>query len=200
MKCIVYFALFALLFSCGQNSKSSTAAVSKPATEVASNDTTTTKAPEENVFDYPVLNKNWQIGNHNNTRLVLQVYKAWDKKAFDDMKALLADTVIMDLPNGVRRSASNAETVNRLLKQRKTLSNASNEILVAYPLVNKDNNEEWVSVLTYNKWMYKDKTRDSMLYQDLWKIKNGKVSYLLSLEQMPSRMGAKTLEKLTQSN
>ncbi len=192
MKSIAYPALLVLLFSCGQNSTSSIEAVSK--------DTSIAKTPEEKVFDYPVINKNWQIGNHQNTRLVLQVYKAWDKKAFEDMKALLADTVIMDLPDGVRRSASNAETVNRLLKQRKTLSSASNEILAAYPLVNTDNNDEWVNVLTYNKWMYKDRTRDSMLYLDLWKIRNGKVSYLVSLEQMPSRMGAKTLEKLTQSN
>ena len=191
MKRIAYSALLVFLFSCGQNNKPS---------EAVSSDTAIAKAPEEKVFDYPVLNKNWQIGNHDNTRLVLQVYKAWDGKDVEDMKALLADTVIMDMPNGVRRSASNAETVNRLLKQRKTLSSASNEILVAYPLVNKDNNEEWVNVLTYNKWMYKDKSRDSMLYLDLWKISNGKISYLLSLEQMPSRMGAKTLEKLTQSN
>jgi ketosteroid isomerase-like protein len=192
MKCIVYSALLVLLFSCGQVSTSST--------EAGSNDTAMAKAPEERVFDYPVINKNWQIGNHQNTRLVLQVYKAWDKKALKDMEALLADTVIMDLPNGVRRSASNAETVDRLLKQRATLSNASNEILAAYPLVNTDNNEEWVNVLTYNKWIYKDRTRDSMLYLDLWKIRDGKISYLLSLEQMPSHMGAKTLEKLTKSN
>jgi hypothetical protein len=192
MKRIAYPAFLVLFFSCSQANTSSTEAVS--------NDTAMAKAPEEKVFDYPVINKNWQIGNHQNTRLVLQVYKAWDKKAFEDMKALLADTVIMDLPNGVRRAASKTETVDRLLKQRNTLSSASNEILVAYPLVNTDNNEEWVNVLTYNKWMYKDRSRDSMLYLDLWKIRNGKVSYLLSLEQMPSRMGAKTLEKLTQSN
>ena len=190
MKNVTITALLLLLFSCNQQSKSST--------ETAGSDTAMAKAPEENVFDYPVLNKHWKIGDHQNTRLVLQVYKAWDGKAVNDMEALLADTVIMDLPNGVRRSASNAETVKRLLKQRSTLLNASNEILAAYPLVNSDNNEEWVNVLTYNKWMYNDKSRDSMLYLDLWKIRDGKISYLLSLEQMPSHMGAKTLEKLTQ--
>jgi len=199
MKSIAYFALLVLLFSC-QNSKPSTEAVYTSSTEAVSNATTTAIAPEEKIFDYPVINKNWQIGNHENTRLVLRVYKAWDKKEFEDMKSLLADTVIMDLPNGVRQTATKTETVNRLLKQRKTLSTASNEILAAYPLVNSDNNDEWVNVLTYNKWVYNDRTRDSMLYLDLWKIKNGKISHMLSLEQMPSRKGAKTLEKLTRTN
>jgi hypothetical protein len=46
--------------------------------------------------------------------------------------------------------------------------------------------------------MYKDKTRDSMLYQDLWKVKNGKISYLLTLEQIPSRPGIKKLDEMTE--
>ena len=198
MKSIAYFALLVLLFTCGQNSKPSTEV--SLSTEDGSNDSTTAEAPEEKIFDYPVVNKNWKIGNHDNTRLVLQVYKAWDSKAFEDMKSLLADTVIMDLPNGVRQTAGKTETVNRLLKERKDLASASNEIVAVYPLLNMDNNDEWVNVLTYNKWVYKDKDRDSMLYVDLWKIKNGKISYLISLEQMPSRKGAKRLEELAQSN
>jgi hypothetical protein len=200
MKSIAYYALLALLFSCGQNSKPLTEAGTNSSADGVSNDTTTAKAPEEKMFDYPVLNKNWEIGNHQNTRLVLQVYKSWDNKAVEDMEALFADTVMMDMPNGVRRLASKTETVKRLLGQRKTLSTASNEILAAYPLLNSDNNDEWVNVLTYNKWTYKDRSRDSMLYMDLWKIRDGKVSYLVSLEQMPSRMGAKALEKMAQRN
>ena len=125
MKRIAYPALLVLLFSCGQASTSS---------EAVNSDTAMAKAPEEKIFDYPVINKNWQIGNHQNTRLVLQVYKAWDKKSLEDMKALLADTVIMDLPNGVRRSASNAETVKRLLKQRSAIGMISWWRLV-YPLL-----------------------------------------------------------------
>ena len=74
---------------------------------------------------------------------------------------------------------------------------ASNGILAAFPIVNEDNGSEWVSVLVYNKWMYNDHVRDSSLYQDLWKIQEGKIRYMISLEQKPSRPGFKQLESLT---
>lgn len=197
MKNIFLVLLPALVISCGQDDKDS-----KPETEVVKSDATTRevateeKPVEQKTFDYPVVYKNWEMGNHENTRLVLKMYKAWDSRSIDDMKMLIADTLTLELPDGVRRSAEKDKMIGYLIKQRKKIRSTANEILAAYPIINTENNDEWVSVLTYNKWRYTDGVRDSMLYQDLWKIRNGKIIQMISLEQSPSRQGLKRIETL----
>lgn len=161
-------------------------------------DTTSHAAAEERIFDIPVLYKNWELGSHENTRTILKMYQAWNQSSIKDMEALLADTVIMDLPDSKRRTATKDKMIDELLQARKRYLSTTNDIIAAYPVHNIDQNEDWVNVLVYSKWMYKDKTRDSMLYQDLWKVKNGKISYLLTLEQIPSRPGIKKLDEMTE--
>jgi hypothetical protein len=161
-------------------------------------DSTSHAAAEERIFDIPVLYKNWELGSHENTRTVLKMYQAWNQSSIKDMEVLLADTVIMDLPDSKRRTATKDKMIDDLLQARKRYLSTSNDIIAAYPVHNIDQNEDWVNVLVYSKWMYKDKTKDSMLYQDLWKVKNGKISYLLTLEQTPSRPGIKKLDEMTE--
>jgi ketosteroid isomerase-like protein len=184
---IAFYLLFVAFISCRENNSHS---------KVASADTVISNPEREKIFDYPVLYKNWKIGDHDNTRLVLQMYKAWDKGSVGDIEFFLDDTITMDLPDGVRLEGGKDAMVAELLKRRKKYKYASNEILAAYPLVNTDNNDQWVNVLIYNKWMYNDRVRDSMLYQDLWKIRNGKITNLVSLQQKPSRSVTKRLEEL----
>ena len=163
-------------------------------------DTTAYAAAEERIFDVPVLYKNWELGSHQSTRTVLKMYQAWDGRSVKNMTALLADSVILDLPDGKRRAAARDKMVSGLLQARKDYLSTSNNVLAVFPIHNNDKNEEWVSVLVYNKWTNKDNTRDSMLYQDLWKVKDGKITYLLTLEQAPSRGTIKQLDAMTAKN
>ncbi|MCU7548341.1 nuclear transport factor 2 family protein [Chitinophagaceae bacterium LB-8] len=188
MKYITLFALLAIIISCTQRNKQQQSEISHQDTVAA--------LPEIKEYDYPVRLKHWQIGNHENIRTVLKMYKAWDEKSISEMKSLIADSMTYDMPDGRRGKADRDAMIDRLLKKRAGLQFASNDVIAAFPLKNLDENEEWVMALVYNKWAYKDRIRDSMLYQDIWKIKDGKISYLLSLEQSPSRVGAKTLEKM----
>jgi ketosteroid isomerase-like protein len=185
---IAICALLLALISCSDNNNPPAA---------TNTDTVVSKTEEEKVFDYPVQFKNWKIGEHSNTRLAVQMYKAWDQGSIKDMESLLADTMTMELPDGRRFSGAKDKMLTDLIKSRKKYKSSSNDILAAYPLVNTDNNDHWVNVLVYNKWRYTDGMRDSMLYQDLWKIRDGKIRQLVSLEQMPSRTGTKRLEELT---
>ena len=159
-------------------------------------DAVTTTPPAEKVYDIPVTYKNWRLGDHESTRVILKLYKAWDSKSVQDMSALFADTVVLDLPHGKRRIAPKDKLISRMLWERKGYLSTSNNVIAAIPVYNIDKGEEWVTVLVYNKWTYKDKTRDSMLYQDLWKVRDGKVNYLLTLEQTPSPRSAKQLDQM----
>ena len=158
-----------------------------------------TRTEPDKIFDYPVVYKNWEMGNHENTRLVLQMYRAWDGKTVEGVRELLADSFIMELPGSRRQAAGKDIMVDKLVSYRQNYLSTKNEIIAIQPLLNKDNQEEWVSALVYNKWTYRNQARDSMLYQDIWKIKNGKINSLMSLELSPSRLGYKRLEQITKT-
>ncbi len=191
MRKLILPALLIFLIAC--NSKSNETAI-ESATDTAGTHVT------EKIFDYPVLYKNWEIGNHENTRLVLQMYRAWDGKTVNGIRELLADSFIMELPGSVRRAAGREEMVNKMIQYRQNYLATNHEILAIHPLTNKDNREEWVMALIYNKWTHRNNVRDSMLYQDIWKIRDGKINSLMSLELSPSRLGYKRLEQLSKSS
>jgi len=73
-------------------------------------------------------------------------------------------------------------------------TNISHKIISAISLHNDDLNDDWVQILAYNKWTYKDGGKDSMLYYDNWRLTNGKIDYLTTLEQTPPKAVLKRLE------
>jgi hypothetical protein len=165
---------------------------------------TTEKAPAANTepesltpLAYPALYSNWEISKRENMNTVLSLYKAWDESSVDNIKNLFADSVTLDLPGGKRVTSSRDNIADVLVKYRSAYKATANQVISIYPLLNKETNDEWVAALLYNKWTYKDNVRDSSLYQDLWKLQNGKIYYMLSLEQTPSRTNIKRLENLS---
>ena len=165
---------------------------------------TTEQAPATNTepqsltpLTYPALYSNWEIGKRENMNTVLSLYKAWDESSVDNIKNLFADSVTLDLPGGKRVTSSRDNITDILVKYRSSYKTTANQVISIYPILNKETNDEWVAALLYNKWTYKDNVRDSSLYQDLWKLQNGKIYYMLSLEQSPNRTNLKRLEKLS---
>jgi ketosteroid isomerase-like protein len=165
---------------------------------------TTEQAPATNTepqsltpLTYPALYSNWEIGKRENMNTVLSLYKAWDESSVDNIKNLFADSVTLDLPGGKRVTSSRDNITDILVKYRSSYKTTANQVISIYPILNKETNDEWVAALLYNKWTYKDNVRDSSLYQDLWKLQNGKIYYMLSLEQTLSRTNTKRLERLS---
>ena len=191
----ITLSLLCLLFilSCGQDNATEKQTDLKVETETASSAEPQSLPP----LTYPALYSNWEIGKRENMNTVLSLYKAWDESSVDNLKSLFADSVILDLPGGRRVTSSRDNITDILVKFRSAYKTTANQVISIYPLLNKETNDEWVAALLYNKWTYKDNIRDSSLYQDLWKLQNGKIYYMLSLEQSPSRTGIKRLEKLS---
>lgn len=188
MKITVSILCLFFILSCGQDKTTDDKIEMSPATS--------TKTETLSPLAYPARYSNWEIGKREDMNTVLSLYKAWDESSIDNLKNILADSVILDLPVGRRITASRDSIIDLLVKYRNAFKATSNQVLSIYPLVNKETNDEWVSVLLYNKWIHTNNVRDSSLFQDLWKLQNGKINYMLSLEQSPSRPGIKRLEKL----
>ena len=193
MKITVLLLCLFFIISCGQD-KATDKTIEKT-TEPAP--TTSTEPQSLPPLTYPALYSNWELGKRENMNTVLSLYKAWDESSVDNIKNLFADSVTLDLPGGKRVTSSRDNITDVLVKYRSAYKITANQVISIYPLLNKETNDEWVAALLYNKWTYKDNVRDSSLYQDLWKLQNGKIYYMLSLEQSPSRTNIKRLEKMS---
>jgi ketosteroid isomerase-like protein len=193
MKITLSLLCLFFILSCGQDQATDKTTENKAEQAPAASTEPQSLTP----LTYPALYSNWEIGKRDNMNTVLSLYKAWDESSVDSIKNLFADSVILDLPGGRRVTSSRDNITDVLIKYRKSFAETSNQVISVYPILNKETNDEWVAALLYNKWTYKDNKRDSSLFQDLWKLQNGKIYYMLSLEQSPSRTTVKRLEKLS---
>ena len=189
MKKLFYLLLTAFIFSCGDDKKEpETVPDTAPAAATAE---TEKPLPE---FAYPVSRSHWKLGDPANTKLILDMYKAWDAKDANAVAGFFADSANMDMPDGRRLMLNKGNVYEKFAKARNQYTNTSNKIVAALALHNDDLNEDWVQIMTYNKWEYKGGEKDSMLYFDNWRLQNSKISYLNSLQQKPPKALLKRLE------
>ena len=136
------------------------------------------------------------MGDPQNLKLIVDVYKAWDSQNYEYLADYFADSTEFDLPGATRLVTTNKDIAARLHKWRTQFGKTSNIPFSLISLSNKDRDHDWVIAWTWNKWEEKNGRKDSMLYCDNWRIQNGKIVYLNSLEQRPSRQLTKTLNSI----
>jgi len=188
MKIIFQIVSFVLLISCNDKNEKQAEATIAAAETVAE----TKKALPE--FAYPVAMADWTMGDPNHTKTVLDVYKAWEQKDSAVFAASFADSATMDMPDARRLIFTRGTAYKKLYKARSQYNSITNKIVSAYALHNEENNADWVMVMVYNKWTYTNGIKDSALYWDNWRLKDGKIVYLNSLEQAPPKTLLKMFE------
>jgi len=142
-----------------------------------------------------VIYKNWEVGKPENTLLILKVYQSWDSDSTADMSSYFADSTSYDLPDGTRASTNNKTVASKFRQWRRAYKETTNIPFSLISLNNKDRDQEWVIAWTWNRWTYNDGKKDSMLYCDNWRIKDGKIAYLNSLQNRASKQLSKVLNK-----
>jgi len=157
-------------------------------------------AADEKVVALPpfVVYRNWEQGNSENLPIIVSAYQAWDSDSTGAMTSFFGDTTRFDLPDGRRFTTNNNSIESTLRKWRKNYKATSNIPFSLIALHNKDLDQQWVIAWTWNKWQNSDGTKDSMLYCDNWRLKDGKIVYLNSLQNQPSKALSKTLNKITE--
>jgi hypothetical protein len=179
MKNFIITAIISLgFFSCRETSKGDPA--KSDSTVVVTNNDASSLA-------YPVKYVNWEIGDFNNVKVVTDMYKAWDEDQAKGVAAYFADTVRMRLPE-VRNEivVPNSQVDAKMAANRSMYGITDNDMVSAVALREKTSGEEWVMITTYAKWTEKSGKRDSVLYHDDWRIKNGKIDFLMSFSKLPS--------------
>jgi len=143
-----------------------------------------------------VVFRNWEMGDPGTSELILSTYEAWDSDSTGVMSTHFGDTTRFDLPDGRRFTTTNNTIESTLRKWRKNFKETSNIPFSLVSLHNKDLDQQWVIAWTWNKWRNADGTKDSMLYCDNWRLKDGKIVYLNSLENRASKSLSKKLNTI----
>jgi ketosteroid isomerase-like protein len=185
MKKIIYLLAYACIFaSCSEKKENATETA---ATETSTTETSAKVEMMKPDYGYPVRYSEWEIGNPENIKTVMNLYKAWDAKDAGKVASLFADTVKLRLPTEREEIVISNDKVNEALgKNRSMYDSTSNNIISAVSLHDRESNEDWVMITTYNKWIEKNGKRDSLLYHDNWQLKDGKISFLMSFYKLPS--------------
>jgi hypothetical protein len=196
---LFYLLTVISIASCNNSAKvdKQPSSADSPATATATVPADTAHATEQaSTLPAFVVFKNWEMGDPANAQLVVNTYNAWDSDSTGTMSGYFGDTTHFDLPDGRRFTMSNKTIESTLRKWRKNYKATSNIPFSVIPLHNKDRDQQWVLAWTWNKWKYSDGSKDSMLYFDNWRLKDGKIVYLNSSQNKPSKSLLKTLSNV----
>jgi len=180
---LVYVIPGILIVSCNNEKTSSQ---QSPAADSSAKPQLTTMQPESTLPPFVVF-RNWEMADPGSSELIINTYKAWDSDSTGVMSTYFGDTTRFDLPDGRRFTISNNTIESTLRKWRKNYKETSNIPFSMISLHNKDLDQQWVIAWTWNKWRNTDGSKDSMLYCDNWRLKDGKIVYLNSLQNRPSK-------------
>lgn len=182
---IIIFAVYLFILSACNNPAENSAAT-KTSTGSESPAVVTEKPVIE--YSYQIQYKDWELGNPANTNTALAFYKAWDENQPSKLADLFADTIRMRIPEEKKEIIMPKDKINEMLGQNMSeYKTSSNKIISAVSLHDKESGEDWVMITTYAKWVEKNGKRDSLIYHDDWRLKNGKLDFLMSFDKVPTR-------------
>ena len=188
-----------IISACGNNSKEPS---TLPLTDApARKDTAAGKAvpgmrtalPELPAY---VAFKDWEIGDPGKAKMVVDIYKAWDGPMMGDIASSFTDSAVYDFPDGSHWITTHKTIESTFREWRHHYKETSNIPFSMISLHNNERNQDWVIAWTWNKWRNSNGTKDSMLFCDNWLFKEGKVTYLNSMQNQPSKSLARRLNEI----
>jgi hypothetical protein len=98
-----------------------------------------------------------------------------------------SDTVRLRLPGeGNEIIIPKSKVKESFWKIRSMYSYTSNDMISAVSSRDKASAEKLVMMTAYVKWTEKNGKRNSILYHDDWRLKDGKFNFLLSYSKLPT--------------
>lgn len=150
---------------------------------MSAKDSTTTSS--DVVLPYTAdYSSKFEMGDANNTKTILDLYKDWDNNTLDNSRSKFADTVTLYFSDGTMMKGS-FDSINAKTKPfRDNLGTVFTSVHAVVPLKSTDKNENWVVAwFTEHRTDAKGKM-DSVEMQETWRInKDGKADLLYQYEQ-----------------
>jgi hypothetical protein len=117
----------------------------------------------------------FSMGDPNHSKIVLDLYKMWEDGKIDDMRPLLADSVFIEVYDGMRFNNTVDSFIN-FAKQIRTMYSSTKPVFDTWmPVHHKESNEDYVLVWNRDYSTTTDGKMDSLRVHAYFQIKNNKV-------------------------
>ena len=165
----------AFLFSCTDEKKADESSGKLEATKATS------------AIAYPYMadySSDFSMGDPNHSKMVLELYKMWEENRVDDMKTLLADSVMIEFPDGNKFADNKVDSMIAMAKQfRKEISSLKIKFDGWMPVRSNDKQEDYVLVWSRDYSTNLAGKIDSSRVHAYFLIKNNKIRLWSEFQQ-----------------
>jgi hypothetical protein len=119
----------------------------------------------------------FSMGNPQNSKIILNLWKDWDDNAFD-RHDYLADTIVMFFPDGSMVKGKDSALAGAK-RYRGSMKSASSSVDAWMSLKSNDRNENWVAIWGTETDTWPDGKTEKRDIHEIWQInKDGKVNFM----------------------
>lgn len=116
---------------------------------------------------------NFKVGNHDLSKMVLSLYKDYEKNDFETHLGWFADTVMAQLPDG-HMLRGKGDVIDYFKNERQTIGDMTFSMDAIIPLTSVDRKETWVAL-----WGSSDTQQGKQDFQAIWRLnKDKKVDFM----------------------
>jgi hypothetical protein len=173
-----YIFLLPLAFFCactsGENARVESAATTEPSAKA------TVSYPYEITYS-----SQFEIGDAEKSKLILDLWKDFDRGDLSGCGNKFADTVSMYMADGEVIHASRDSMLAITQRYRNSLPKVESKVVAVLPARSIDKNQNWVSVWGTEYITYPDNRMDSAHLMETWRFDStGKVDMMLQYKRM----------------
>jgi hypothetical protein len=165
-KLSVIFLITFFFMACTSSSPDSTAAANKDSV---------TAAPAVPLPFTAVYSSSFVPGKTSDVVAVLSNYKAWQDNDMAELRATTGDSAAMIFSSGMELNTTGDSLIKMAKKFRDSLSKVELTFYAWTSNHSVDKNEEWVNVWYKEVDTYKTGKKDSAVYEDDNRVKDGKI-------------------------
>ena len=178
MKKLFFLCAAGLLFySCNDQAKSDTA------TDAVKDSTATDAKAKvaEVALPYAVsYSSKFEIGDPENAKKILDLWKDFDNNTLDNSKAMFADSVTMQLADGSTMKGPRDTIIAGAKGYRGMFASVTSSVDAVTSLKSIDKGENWVNIWGKEVTVDKKGKKDSSALQENWMLnKDGKVAWMI---------------------
>src|SRR6185295_2251900 len=128
----------------------------------------------------------FEIGDPENAKKILGLWKDWDNNTLDNGRDLFADTVTMQFAEGNTMKGPRDSILAGAKGFRGTFASVTSSVDAVTSLKSVDKGDSWVNIWGKEVTVDKKGKKDSLQLQENWMLnKDGKIAWMIQYKSKP---------------